>query len=1191
MKKIVFLFITLLFTLTLASCKKGKEINLSYDEKQIEVFVGDEVNVKPNVEVGKKVKSYELEYILSSDIATIKDGILLAKKAGTVELTVVANNKDKSSTTLTIVIKEKEVVKNEYIITFNLDGGVQDVTEIKFKEDENVTLPTPTKEGYKFLGWYEGETKVENIINKNYTLVAKWEKELTPGPGPITTYTIILDVNGGNALENTRIEGSSGIEIVLPVPTKDGYTFAGWYNGEVKFEETTMPASNITLIAKWEENVKYTISLDGNGVELEQNTITFADAKEVKLPTPVKEGYNFLGWYEGDVLVKTVENRNYSLKAMWEIKTYTITFNLNGGELEETKITFKHGESVELPIPTKEGYTFRGWFHGSKPVEVVENKNYVLSAGWNVIKYTVTYELDGGKISSSAPVSVSHGTEITLLTPSKDLNKFLGWSLEQDSTEYVSKIKVTEDVVLYAHWEQVAYKINYIYEDGQLPKKQATCIADIDAEFWPQFAAWYGTTDDVQTFRSAVIAKWLSGSEGGYKLYVTTGVDTIDVNYFVNDPETDPMWKDWLTNIEAGVQNINKDQSIYKSTYAGYMRIAQFFTEHSNWTPARAEAVYSKFQASIPLVASYEIGVETELVELVIDDGRTFLGWYDNEGNKVEKISSDTTGEVTLTAKWSESTPVESFELVKVDRIERFETYQMSWTFLPDNATNKRVEFISSNPEILSIDKNGIMTAHQIGTVSVEVIVKDNSNFNVKFDVEVYVDPYIDAVYETTSIVIVNETIQIDAMLQQKDDTLSWKSLNENIATVDESGKITGLEEGYAEIVAYASTDESIKQVFGITVVTKETFNELSTIFTAHNDEVHYVKEINVAYDYDTRVIGSISDLLFNYDYKINSDYYIKPEETNNRGYMSSIEFITVHYSGMPLAHQDGEVIAQSLYNAYNKSDWGGTSWHYSTGNDGIFHSMNEGVIGWHAGDGTGVAFKWNPTGVKYSETDPQWPTWGISPNAKFTINGKETSIKVPEKTQRGSEGYVTDSKWLNSQGFAFKVVNGEYYMGNTWWCYSNVWEGRICSKGGNLNSIGIESACNYGSDLWYTYQITSKLVARLMIKYNLDITRVVGHHFFAAKDCPQPLLENNLELWWKFIELVKAEHELLTKLQDYTITCKSNNPELVSDNGRVLDVPNASTTVSYTLTITNNKTGASKEITLSSIIHGEYML
>ena len=252
---------------------------------------------------------------------------------------------------------------------------------------------------------------------------------------------------------------------------------------------------------------------------------------------------------------------------------------------------------------------------------------------------------------------------------------------------------------------------------------------------------------------------------------------------------------------------------------------------------------------------------------------------------------------------------------------------------------------------------------------------------------------------------------------------------------------------------------------------------------------------------------------------------------------------------------------------------------------------MNEKVIGWHAGDGTGVKFTWSPTGVKYNESDPKWPVWGISSNAKFTINGKETSITVPYKDQRGSEGYVTDSKWLNDQGFAFKVVNGEYYMGNTYWCYSNVWEGRICSKGGNLNSIGIESACNYGSDLWLTYHITSKLVARLMQKHNLDITRVVGHHFFAAKNCPQPLLENDLELWWKFIELVEAEYAVLTKLEDYTITCKSNNPELLSDDGRVLEVPNYTTTVSYTLTVKNNKTGVTKEFTLSSVIHGQYTL
>ena len=103
----------------------------------------------------------------------------------------------------------------------------------------------------------------------------------------------------------------------------------------------------------------------------------------------------------------------------------------------------------------------------------------------------------------------------------------------------------------------------------------------------------------------------------------------------------------------------------------------------------------------------------------------------------------------------------------------------------------------------------------------------------------------------------------------------------------------------------------------------------------------------------------------------------------------------------------------------------------------------------------------------------------------------------------------------------------GQYYMGTTWWCYSQVAEGRICSKGGNLNSIGIESAVNPESNLWYTWQRTAQLVAKLMLENDLDITRVKGHHFYSAKDCPQPLLENDLEIWWKFIEMVEHEYDL----------------------------------------------------------------
>ena len=106
MKKVLYLLVTLLFTLTLVSCKKGKQITLSYDKNEIEIFVGEEVNVKPNVEVGKKVKNYELNYELSENIATIKDGKLTANEKGTVVVTVTTDQDKDAVASIKVVIKE-----------------------------------------------------------------------------------------------------------------------------------------------------------------------------------------------------------------------------------------------------------------------------------------------------------------------------------------------------------------------------------------------------------------------------------------------------------------------------------------------------------------------------------------------------------------------------------------------------------------------------------------------------------------------------------------------------------------------------------------------------------------------------------------------------------------------------------------------------------------------------------------------------------------------------------------------------------------------------------------------------------------------------------------------------------------------------------------------------------------------------
>ena len=108
------------------------------------------------------------------------------------------------------------------------------------------------------------------------------------------------------------------------------------------------------------------------------------------------------------------------------------------------------------------------------------------------------------------------------------------------------------------------------------------------------------------------------------------------------------------------------------------------------------------------------------------------------------------------------------------------------------------------------------------------------------------------------------------------------------------------------------------------------------------------------------------------------------------------------------------------------------------------------------------------------------------------------------------------------------------------------------------------------------------------MIDTNLDITRVRGHHFFAAKDCPQPMLENDCEIWREFLELVEAEYAYATEYKDYEISIVSNNTEIVDNHGRVVKTPEFATTVSYTVTI--SKGGEVVDtVTLASMIPGIY--
>jgi len=186
-----------------------------------------------------------------------------------------------------------------------------------------------------------------------------------------TPYVVTFESNGGTDVDSQTVEAGDTAE-EPEEPTKEGYTFNGWYTDEDLTEEydfSKVVASDMTLYAKWEE-ITYTVSFDSNGgSEVDSETINYNESA-TKPEDPTKEGYIFKGWYiDSDLTTEydfdTIVTENMILYAKWEEITYTVSFDSNGGsEVDSETVTYK-GKATKPSDPTKEGYTFKGWYTDS----------------------------------------------------------------------------------------------------------------------------------------------------------------------------------------------------------------------------------------------------------------------------------------------------------------------------------------------------------------------------------------------------------------------------------------------------------------------------------------------------------------------------------------------------------------------------------------------------------------------------------------------------------------------------------------------------------------------------------------------------------------------------------------------------------------------------------------------------------
>ena len=150
-------------------------------------------------------------------------------------------------------------------------------------------------------------------------------------------------------------------------PPKENHTFAGWYNGDEKFDFTTVPTGDVTLTAKWNIN-QYTVQFVSDYGSFKDQTIEHGKLIETdKLTIPEVEGYTFDGWYtDKDHNTKfdfsTPITSNTTVYAKWTAKNYEVSFITEHGKTPTSQNVKYNGTATNPGELTEDGYTFIGWY-------------------------------------------------------------------------------------------------------------------------------------------------------------------------------------------------------------------------------------------------------------------------------------------------------------------------------------------------------------------------------------------------------------------------------------------------------------------------------------------------------------------------------------------------------------------------------------------------------------------------------------------------------------------------------------------------------------------------------------------------------------------------------------------------------------------------------------------------------------
>ena len=921
------------------------------------------------------------------------------------------------------------------------------------------------------------------------------------------------------------------------------------------------------------------------------------------------DGNNFKALSQGTVKITATATNGYKeIKKEWDVEViqpeYNITYVLNGGINDTNNPTTYDIRELPLAISpaTHNHKTFLGW-------TVEENsKDYIyeissgstgditLYAQYKDITHNIVYNLDGGRLPKGSPFKYVEGEITQLVIPTKEGYIFLGWSTEIDSNTYITEIGEDSmgQIKVYAHWKRentfaVIYDLDGgVSTESYLQYSKPAATLEVNNYNYNEGAYWSGTNYKNNVFLG----------QSGYdptatfsdRIYI--GKDSITGLWVVLDIiNSGPS--SWAEGAEyvLTISNSHNNKGTLHSIVVNSIKVGQVVAfscnpiDMNHSTPGN---VYFYNDAPTESIIKKDVTPDDTLIS-PSKLGSKFDGWYDENGKKYETIA-DLTTDVKLIAKWIKLTDVTDIQIDSMTlEMITGDTFQIIAKVLPTDAYFQDVIYTSSDPDIISVSETGLMTAVNAGTCT--ITIRDYMSYAVKtYTVTVYSIPSIDVDFEDEfdGILSVGEKVQIHAHSLGKDTDnteIYYESSNTSIATVDETGFVTALKEGEVIITVSDNTGSNYEvkiQLIVADLATETKVDQVLKLITEYNFAIVDAGNVCLYNDgtqrYYDSMYGSVNYFLFapyvvEEKYYANSDAITDNSNHKDRRAEDTIEFVTVH---------DTATLTGTVHSIASSMSTGGTSIHYTTGNGEIVGVVREKYRAYHAGDGTYYSFSWLATGIKVGEKAPEFDMVKNGSTWYLTIDGQVTSISLP--ISNGTKTIANPSKaHFSTLGPSFKVIDGYYYVAPFRVDFSQVAEGCIGNQGGNNNSVGIEMCVNVSGDIYDTWQRTGQLVADILVRNGLTLDRVKEHNTWSGKNCPQCLRAGSY--WNEFMKMVEVNYIIMKDYKDAEITFKSNNPDIVNENGRVINPPKTTTTVSYDVTVTIE--GVSKTITLYSVIPG----